>query len=75
MQMPRWYSIVVVFLVLGASVGLSIAYTANKAEESDRRWCALMTELDAAYTATPPTTDVGKRVAASIHNLKTELGC
>lgn len=75
MTLPRWYSLVVVFLVLGASVGLSIGYTASKNKENDRRWCALMRELDAAYAASPPQTEVGRRVAASVHNLKTELGC
>jgi hypothetical protein len=44
--------------------------------ESDRRWCALLTELDNAYATSPgPTTEVGKKVAAEIHQLRVGLGC
>lgn len=49
--------------------------TAERAD-SDRRWCALLSDLDDAYQAPPgPTTEVGRKVAAEIHRLRVGFGC
>lgn len=82
-----WYAITVAFVaVLIVSIA-GVAYTnfvqrqaERRAElvriESDRRWCALLTDLDAAYQAAPgPTTELGKKVAAEIHKLRIGFGC
>jgi hypothetical protein len=51
-------------------------HTEAERAESDRRWCALLTELDNAYATSPgPTTEVGKKVAAEIHGLRVSFGC
>jgi hypothetical protein len=49
--------------------------TAERAE-SDRRWCALLVELDDAYRQPPgPTTETGRKVAVEIHQLREAFGC
>lgn len=49
--------------------------TAERAD-SDRRWCALLTELDNAYKGPPaPTTELGRKVAAEIHQLRESFRC
>jgi hypothetical protein len=82
-----WYAITVSF---GACVVTAVtavlfavhvqAQAQHRAEmeraESDRRWCALLTELDNAYEAPPgPTTETGRKVAAEIHQLRVGFGC
>lgn len=82
-----WYAIAVSF---GACVIIAVsgvAYTnhvqqqADKRStaeraESDRRWCALLTELDNAYKGPPaPTTKLGRKVAAEVHQLRVSFGC
>lgn len=49
--------------------------TAERAD-SDHRWCALLTDLDNAYSAPPgPTTEVGVKVAAEIRKLRESFRC
>lgn len=82
-----WYAIAVAF---GACVVIALAgvvYTNHvqgqaqrRAEmeraESDRRWCALLSELDSAYSAPPgPTTETGRNVAVEVHQLRVGFGC
>ena len=82
-----WYAITVAFI---AMVGISVAgvvytnYVQKQAErraevvrvESDRRWCALLSDLDEAYEGPPkPTTELGEKVAAEIHRLRVSFGC
>lgn len=82
-----WYAIAVAFVACLLSAGGAIVYagvvqrqaeqrTEAERAESDRRWCALLTELDNAYHIKPgPTTDVGRKVAAEIHELRISFGC
>jgi hypothetical protein len=82
-----WYAIMVAFLaclvVAIASVGYAswVNHEAQKRsalarQDSDRRWCALLTDLDGAYGSTPkPTTETGRKVAAEIHKLRVAFGC
>jgi hypothetical protein len=45
-------------------------------QESNRRWCALLGELDAAYQMPPgPSSDLGRRIAIEIRRLLGEFGC
>lgn len=80
--MPRWYGLVgmlISTLLLALSGFLYVNYqqaSAQKAErENDRRWCQLLITLDQAYSTSPPTSELGRRVALAIHSLRTELGC
>lgn len=45
--------------------------------KADQRWCSLMVLLDNAYADpnTPPTTELGKKVAAAIHEIRLSLNC
>lgn len=81
------YAIAVAFFACASIAGAGVIYTNHvqrqserRAElvriESDRRWCLLFGELDAAYQGPPqPTTELGRRVAAEIHRLLVEFGC
>lgn len=81
-SMPRWYAVAVtaasVMLIGFAGVAYT-NYSLTKAgaseRESDRRWCSLLVTLDSAYGSTPPTTELGRRVAAAIHALRDDLEC
>lgn len=79
---PRWIVLVTVFLSVAALATAGVVYTGHvddKREvaerESDRRWCDLLTTLDEAYSSTPPATELGRRVAASIKTLRVQLDC
>jgi hypothetical protein len=70
------YLLVAVLLSsLGTAVA-ALAWAQSQRAESDRRWCALLVELDQAYSAPPgPSTELGRKVAAEIHRLRVEFGC
>jgi hypothetical protein len=82
-----WYAIAVAFVACLVAAGASIVYasvvqrqaekrTEAERAESDRRWCSLLVELDNAYHTKPgPTTDVGRKVADEIHQLRIGFGC
>jgi hypothetical protein len=81
------YAIVVAFIAVVAIAFASVIYTnhvqqqADKRStaeraESDRRWCSLLTELDNAYKGPPaPTTEIGRKVAAEVHQLRESFRC
>lgn len=63
---------------LASSLAVSIAgviYTGLSTQDNNRQWCELLGTLDSAYSSTPPTTDLGRRVAGSIHTLNVRFGC
>ena len=72
---PSWY----VWLAMLASslvtstAALGVAIYVNA--QSERKWCSVVTTLDDAYRETPPTTVPGRNLAASIADLRGELGC
>lgn len=80
---PRWMVLATVVLSMLAVGMAGVVYTghvdsrrAAAERESDRRWCDLLVTLDDAYrSGTPPTTEIGKRVAVAIHDLRAQLGC
>jgi hypothetical protein len=86
-----YYLISAMFLSLALALGLGYAYVnkldrearaevqkaREEANKNDRRWCQLMIELDNAYNdpATAPTTELGRRIASTVHELRLNLGC
>lgn len=79
---PRWAALAAVVLSMFLLAAANVIYTGwvdsqrDEAErEADRRWCALLVTLDDAYSSTPPATEIGRRVAAAIHSLRTDLDC
>lgn len=79
---PRWIVLVsIVLSVMGLAVA-GVLYTSyvdgqrEKAErEADQRWCELLNTLDQAYGSAVPATDLGRRVADAVHNLRVGLDC
>jgi hypothetical protein len=68
--------LVAVLLSSLVTAAAALGFTAHQRAESDRRWCALLGELDAAYSAPPgPSTELGRRVAEEIHRLRVGFGC
>lgn len=43
--------------------------------DNNRQWCELLIPLDKAYSSTPPATELGRKVAESIHKLHNNFGC
>jgi hypothetical protein len=63
-------------LLVAAAVGVnSIIYANSVARQSNRNWCSLVANLDDAYHQQPPTTELGRKIAADMHNLRVRLGC
>lgn len=68
-----------------AVISLAVAgilYTNHVASQSEhhdqeraRQICGLIVVLDDAYRQTPPTTEVGRHVAAELHTYRVGLGC
>lgn len=76
MRRPVVYMLVAVLLSSLVTAVAALALTRHERAESDRRWCSLLSELDAAYQTPPgPTTEVGRKVAEEIHQLRVGLGC
>jgi hypothetical protein len=83
MKRGPWYGLVLLLICGAIASGGNIAYTNRidresdrENEKNDRKWCALLILMDDAYrSGTPPTTEVGRRIAAAIHELRTSLGC
>lgn len=73
MSRARFVVLAVVLLAGQVSVGvLNLVYT----NHVDRQWCGLLVTLDGAYSAGPvPQTEVGKRVAAAVHDRRVNAGC
>lgn len=82
-RIQGWWAVtMIVVAVLAIGVG-NLWYTNrldhqsdSDNEQNDRKWCTLLTTMDDAYSSGPaPTTEVGRRIAAAIHQLRIDLGC
>jgi hypothetical protein len=58
-----------------AKAAADAAVAATKALADEQKFCAVLTTLDGAYTAQPPTTPTGITVAKKMHELVVSLGC
>lgn len=79
---PRWIVLVSIVLSVMALAVAGVSYTSyvdgqreRSEREADRRWCQLLEPLDDAYTTVPPTSELGRRIAEAIHNLRVEFDC
>jgi type II secretory pathway pseudopilin PulG len=45
------------------------------ARESEQRWCSLITTMDDAYRIAPPQTEIGRKLAQDIGDLRLRFGC
>ena len=80
--MRAWATLLAVIVGFGLALGLTIGYVKkvdadaeHRNLERSREICGLILVLDEAYQATPPTTPLGRNVAAEIHAYRTRLGC
>lgn len=70
------YMLLAILLSALATGTAALGVAAHQRAESDRRWCALLGDLNQAYSAPPgPTTELGRRVAVEIRRLHDGFGC
>lgn len=69
------YAIAVAFFAVVAIALAGVVYTSYVQRQSERKWCSVVSTLDDAYRETPPATAPGRNLAASIADLRRELGC
>ena len=85
-RVALWYAVVMVFLSIGVAVGVNIWYTQRVAaasraaneetvRETSQKWCKIVTTLDNAYRAQPPTSPTGRQLAQDMHQLRIDLDC
>ncbi len=72
---PPWYTLLVVSVTILIMLSINVFVSNYQANEEGRKLCALMTTLDTAYQAAPPSTPTGRQVAADVHHLRDTLGC
>lgn len=71
-----WYALAVAFGACLIVAIASVAYSTYVQRQNDRRWCALLGDLDAAYNTPPgPSSELGRKVATEIHKLRVGLDC
>ena len=64
--------------VLASSIVVSIVallFALHAVDQSERKWCDIVTSLNAAYTQQPPSTPTGVEVARRIADLSRSLEC
>jgi len=67
-----------VLISLAASIVAAvvcIVYTGIVDRESNQQWCDLVVLLDKTYIETPPTTEIGRKVAEAMHTLRIRFEC
>lgn len=77
MNKPRrlLWGLIIAYITAGLIGVSSILYANYAIMESNNKWCEVLAPLDEAYRSAPIQTDVGRRVAAAIHNRYVEYGC
>ena len=70
-----WYLLLVIYTSMMAMALGSIVYANHVATRSAQQWCSVINTIDDAYRAQPPTTPTGKKIAAEMHELRTNLRC
>lgn len=69
------YALMAVFVAVLGMGASSVWYSNHVAEQNNRRWCALLANLDDAYRQNPPTSPIGRKIAEDMHNLRVGFGC
>lgn len=63
------------YISIIAVVVASILYTQSVDRQSNQKWCEVLVPLDDAYSTSPPTTELGQKVARAMHDLRINFGC
>jgi hypothetical protein len=72
---PGWYWWAA---MLASSLAVGVAAVLigiHGQQESERKWCSIVTTLDSAYRQQPPQTPTGKQVASDMAQLRRSLRC
>lgn len=69
------YALIVSYVCALVSAIIAIQYANYVDRQSNQQWCTLIVSVDDAYQESPATNPSGKRVAESIHKLRTDFGC
>lgn len=69
-----WALAVLFVSVLAVGVN-SIVYSDHVARMNNRQWCDVVSTLDDAYRAQPPSSLTGRRLAVEMHALRVRFGC
>lgn len=76
------YVLLVVFVTSIVLAAVNVIYTNHVAAQSEQRnqerareICGLISTFDDAYRQTPPTTELGRHIAAEMHAYRVGLGC
>lgn len=70
-----WWVLVVCLVASLATGAASMVYANRAAAESERKWCVLLVLLDEAYSSTPAQTELGRRVAEAVSQLRDGFAC
>lgn len=54
---------------------LSLQWANYIDKKSNQRWCGVVNLFNEAYKATPPPTDIGKKIAAEMLKLQKDFSC
>ena len=70
-----WWAVMAVTAVAGPSIAIGISR--HNQRQSEQAWCEVITVLDEAYRnpASPPATEIGRRVAAGVARVRAAYHC
>ena len=69
------YFVLVMVLTVLAAAGSSILVSVVLTQRSERKFCAIVINIDDGYRRVPPSTDAGRQQAMIYSQLRAELGC
>lgn len=73
--MKNWYLLVVAFLSSVIMGALAIVHADHVGRRSNQQWCDVVSTLDDAYTANPPQTETGQRIAREMRRMRRDFDC
>jgi hypothetical protein len=70
-----WWAVMAVTAVAGPSIAIGISR--HNQRQSEQVWCDVITVMDDAYRdpAAPPTSEVGRKIAAGIARVRAAYHC
>lgn len=72
---PVWHTLVAIVVSVLVTAGAALYIADRSARRSEQRWCGLIATLDDAYSVSPPTTEIGRKLAQDIGELRQRFGC
>lgn len=68
-------SLIMVFVSIIIVTVTGIFYTGYSIRKNNQKWCEFLITMDEAYESIPPTSDLGKKIFRSFHELKINYEC